>query len=91
MENSRRLAEIPGVVAPVIANLPRAGLAAALDRRGSFPLLLRAPGFHNGRHFVRLETTGGLPNASANSPVTNSPQSNGWMRAAPMENIESTA
>ena len=69
MENSRRLAEIPGVVAPVIANLPRAGLAAALDRRGfTFPLLLRAPGFHNGRHFVRVETADGLPNALRELP-----------------------
>jgi glutathione synthase/RimK-type ligase-like ATP-grasp enzyme len=62
--NSRRLAEIPGVVAPMIANLPRVGLASALDRRGfRFPLLLRAPGFHNGRHFLRVENADGLSDA----------------------------
>src|SRR5580704_4577376 len=54
--NARRLAEVPGVVAPVIANFSRESLARpdateALDRRGiEFPLLLRAPGFHNGQH-----------------------------------------
>ena len=53
----------------MIANLPRAGLAAALDRRGfTFPLLLRAPGFHNGRHFVRVETAEGLPAALRELP-----------------------
>jgi TPR repeat/Tetratricopeptide repeat len=65
-QNSRRLAEIPGVVAPLIANLPRAvlgkaGAVEALAERGfEFPLLLRAPGFHNGRHFLRVENAGGL-------------------------------
>lgn len=59
--NSRRLADIPGVVAPLVANLPRTGLAEALDRRGfQFPLLLRAPGFHNGRHFLRVNNASGL-------------------------------
>jgi hypothetical protein len=55
--NARRLGEIPGVVAPRIANCSRASLSAeSLERRGfDFPLLLRAPGFHNGRHFVLVE------------------------------------
>jgi Tfp pilus assembly protein PilF len=67
--NSRRLAEIPGVVAPMIANLPRVGLASALEQRGfQFPLLLRAPGFHNGRHFVRIENADGLEAALAELP-----------------------
>ncbi len=60
--NARRLAEIPGVIAPRIANFARESLSAeALERRGlRFPLLLRAPGFHNGRHFVLVETADGL-------------------------------
>jgi tetratricopeptide (TPR) repeat protein len=60
--NAARLASIPGVKAPKFATFPReffAGtdVAAALKERGfSFPLLLRAPGYHTGLHFVRLET-----------------------------------
>ena len=67
--NSRRLGEIPGVIAPMIANLPRVGLASALVRRGfRFPLLLRAPGYHNGRHFVRVENADGIDAALAELP-----------------------
>lgn len=60
--NARRLAEIPGVIAPRIASFSRQALhAEALEQRGfRFPLLLRAPGFHNGRHFVLVESAGGL-------------------------------
>jgi hypothetical protein len=64
--NSRRLGEIPGVVAPVIVNLSREVLSStsaeqALAHRGlRFPLLLRSPGSHNGRHFLRVENAGGL-------------------------------
>ena len=59
--NARRMAEIPGVIAPKMANFWRSALtndtaSEALARRGlQFPLLLRAPGFHNGRHFLRVE------------------------------------
>jgi hypothetical protein len=72
--NARRLAEVPGVVSPVIANLSRETLARpdateALDRRGlQFPLLLRAPGFHNGQHFVFVESAAGLPAALSEIP-----------------------
>jgi tetratricopeptide (TPR) repeat protein len=72
--NARKLAEVPGVVAPVIATFSREALApavalAALDRRGfEFPLLLRAPGFHNGRHFLRVENAGQLPAVLAELP-----------------------
>jgi hypothetical protein len=72
--NSRRLGAIPGVVAPVIANLPRAVLSSAdavesLAHRGfQFPLLLRAPGFHNGRHFLRVENADGLRTALTELP-----------------------
>jgi hypothetical protein len=67
--NARRLAVLPGVVAPITVKLPRdrlaaADAAAALGRRGfTFPLLLRAPGFHTGRYFCRVDTADGLPAA----------------------------
>jgi hypothetical protein len=72
--NARKLAEVPGVVAPVIATFSREALAparvlAALDRRGlQFPLLLRAPGFHNGQHFLLVENAGQLQAALAELP-----------------------
>jgi hypothetical protein len=50
-DNARRLGEIPGVVAPRVVPLSRAA-----DLR--FPLLLRAPGYHTGQFFVRVETPG---------------------------------
>jgi tetratricopeptide (TPR) repeat protein len=72
--NARRLAEAPGVVAPTIANFSRQELAGpaageALHRRGfQFPLLLRAPGFHNGKHFVSVEKAAELAGALADLP-----------------------
>lgn len=73
-ENACRLAGIPGVIAPRIANLSRNTLAAPyaigeLERRGfEFPILLRAPGFHNGRHFSFVQTSTQLPAALAQIP-----------------------
>jgi tetratricopeptide (TPR) repeat protein len=56
LANARRLADIPGLVVPRMARLPRASLdAAQLERRGfALPVLLRSPGFHTGRHFHRV-------------------------------------
>jgi tetratricopeptide (TPR) repeat protein len=75
--NANRLASIPGVRTPKIATFPREFLAdrnvaEALDQHGfSFPLLLRAPGFHTGLHFVRVETPreliAALPDLPGNS------------------------
>ncbi|MGO9513586.1 MAG: hypothetical protein ACLP2F_08075 [Steroidobacteraceae bacterium] len=62
-ENARRLAAIPGVIAPRIDALTRTALLAADDLR--FPLLLRSPGFHTGRHFVYVEHRKELPEAVA--------------------------
>lgn len=53
LENARLLADIPGVVAPLTRRVARAALLATPQLR--FPLLLRAPGFHLGQHFVRVE------------------------------------
>ncbi|MGH7042408.1 MAG: tetratricopeptide repeat protein [Acetobacteraceae bacterium] len=65
-EMARRLGGIPGVIAPRTQLLPRTELAAAEDL--AFPLLLRAPGFHTGRHFVRVETRDALAAAIAELP-----------------------
>jgi tetratricopeptide (TPR) repeat protein len=72
--NARRLAKIPGVRTPSTASLPRDFFTApdpaeALRARGfSFPLLVRAPGFHTGRHFLRIESAQELPGALAALP-----------------------
>jgi hypothetical protein len=60
-DNARRLGKIPGVIAPRVVPLSRAtGLR--------FPLLLRAPGYHSGKFFVRVEIPGALAEAAASLP-----------------------
>ncbi len=72
--NAERLARIKGVVAPVTVTLERELLVrpdaeATLHRHGlQFPLLLRTPGFHTGRHFLRVESAPELPGALAELP-----------------------
>ncbi len=61
--NASRLAAIPGVISPAIDVRSRAAILAADDLR--FPLLLRSPGFHTGRHFVYVATPEELPEALA--------------------------
>jgi glutamate/tyrosine decarboxylase-like PLP-dependent enzyme len=69
-----RLARVPGVVVPATVTLPRELLGAAeaastLERHGfRFPLLVRTPGFHTGRHFVRVENSEALAGAVAELP-----------------------
>jgi len=46
-DNARRLAGIPGVIVPRIERVTRQDLG-----RLAYPVLLRSPGFHTGRHFV---------------------------------------
>jgi hypothetical protein len=59
--NAERLRGLPNVIVPRMASLPRDLLAspqaaATLASNGfKFPFLLRAPGFHTGRHFARVE------------------------------------
>jgi len=59
--NVERLRGLPNVVVPRMATLPRRiftepEAAAAVAGNGfAFPFLVRAPGFHTGRHFVRVE------------------------------------
>lgn len=59
-ENLMRLSRLPGVITAHSARLSREMLAAS-DAAGVlaglgfvFPLLLRTPGFHNGRHFIKV-------------------------------------
>jgi hypothetical protein len=59
--NSRRLGAIPGVIAPRVTTL-----SGAADL--GFPLLLRAPGYHTGQFFVRVETPDALVAAAASLP-----------------------
>ena len=61
--NARRLADVPGVVAPKIVNFSRETL-----RQFEFPVLLRARGFHNGRHFLLVEKAEQLRSALAELP-----------------------
>jgi len=73
-DNAERLSGIAGVIAPRTVTLPRALLAGpdaatSLARHGfEFPLLIRTPGFHTGRHFLRVEAIGELPAALAELP-----------------------
>ena len=59
--NAERLAAIAGVVTPRTGPLSR-----ATELR--FPLLLRAPGYHTGQFFVRVETLDALPAAAGTLP-----------------------
>jgi len=69
-----RLSGLPGVMTPATVTLPRDLLAspeaaATVARHGfHFPLLLRTPGFHTGRHFLRVESLQALPAAVAELP-----------------------
>ncbi|HLN10384.1 MAG TPA: tetratricopeptide repeat protein, partial [Xanthobacteraceae bacterium] len=73
--NARRLSALPGVRTPRIIELPHAALIApdapaAVARHGlAFPLLLRSPGFHTGRHFVLVETAADLAAAASSLPA----------------------
>ena len=73
-ENAQRLGEIDGVIAPRIAALPKRALISAdgtarLAQSGfEFPLLLRAPGFHTGQHFARVDKADGLAAAAGPMP-----------------------
>jgi hypothetical protein len=63
VEIARRLISIEGVIAPAMRALSPAEILADGDL--GFPLLLRRPGFHTGRHFLLVETRDGLAQAVA--------------------------
>jgi hypothetical protein len=64
--NAERLAQIDGVIAPHTRLVAKAPLLDAGDLR--FPLLLRAPGFHTGRHFLRVDGRDALAEAVSALP-----------------------
>ncbi len=73
-QNASRFSELTGVVTPITVTLPREQLAgpsvpALLNRHGLvFPVLLRAPGFHTGLNFLRVESPAELPAAIKQLP-----------------------
>lgn len=73
-ENAARLTGIPGLVTPRIITLSKEELgdpdvSSLLARHGfSWPVLLRSPGFHTGRNFLRVENTQQLAAALPNLP-----------------------
>jgi aromatic-L-amino-acid/L-tryptophan decarboxylase len=73
-EIAHRFADIPGVITSEAVTLPRALLAGSdaattLARHGfEFPLLIRTPGFHSGRHFLRVEAIAELSAALGELP-----------------------
>jgi hypothetical protein len=66
VENARRLALLPGVIAPGVRAVAR--LALMSDGDWEFPLLLRSPGFHMGSHFLRVERREDLAAAARSLP-----------------------
>jgi tetratricopeptide (TPR) repeat protein len=73
-QNARRFSDIPGVATPRCQLLPREQLADPDGGRllaglgFTWPVLLRAPGFHTGQHFVRVNSAGELAAAVAALP-----------------------
>ena len=67
VEIARRLADLPGVIAPTVVKAPRKALKEAALAFG-YPLLLRSPGYHTGRNFVRVERARDLAEAAADLP-----------------------
>jgi len=69
-----RLGRLPGVVIPHTVTLARELLTspdgpAAVARHGfHFPLLVRTPGFHTGRHFLKVESAAALAQAVEQLP-----------------------
>jgi hypothetical protein len=72
--NARRLAQLAGVVTARTEHVPRVALLdddaeKRLTAQGFvFPLLLRAPGYHTGEHFVRVDEPAALRVAAAALP-----------------------
>jgi Tetratricopeptide repeat len=72
--NVEHLRGLPNVIVPRVVTMPRAVLtsaaaSAAVAQHGfSFPFLVRTPGFHTGRYFVRVENLSELVAAVAQFP-----------------------
>jgi hypothetical protein len=78
--NAERLRALPHVVTPRMVTVPKRLLAgpqaaAVIAKNGiAFPFLLRAPGFHTGRYFIRVES---LEDLGAALPVL--PSDDVWL------------
>ena len=72
--NAQRFSGIPGVVTPCTVTMTRSQLSDSdvtdtLARLGlAFPILLRAPGFHTGMNFLRVDNPAALPAALSELP-----------------------
>jgi hypothetical protein len=64
---ARRLGDIEGVTAPRVQRVPREMLKQTARSFG-YPLLLRSPGFHTGKHFTKINTPADLAEAAAALP-----------------------
>ncbi len=76
-ENAKRLGGLEDVVAPRVELFSKSALCGSgaqslLSEAGlEFPLLLRAPGFHTGQHFERVECADDLVAAAGKMPAEN--------------------
>ena len=74
LDNAARLRNIAGVTTPRMALLARSDVQAAhaatllADMGFAFPLLVRSPGYQNGQHFVRVESSAELAAAVSRLP-----------------------
>ena len=72
--NAERLRDLPNVITPRMATVPRHALAgpdaaAVVAANGfAFPVLLRVPGFHTGRYFTRVESPENIAEAASELP-----------------------
>ena len=69
-QNAQRLGALSGVRTPCIATISKELFTAeTLSTQGfAFPLLVRAPGYHTGQHFVRVESGQDLRSAISALP-----------------------
>lgn len=69
-DNAARFADLPGIITPRIVTLPREKLSADILAQHGFkwPILLRSPGYHTGRNFIRMENADELARALPNLP-----------------------
>jgi tetratricopeptide (TPR) repeat protein len=68
VHNAWRLGRIEGVIAPDIRRLESAASAEFMhDLR--FPVLVRSPGYHMGKHFTRVERAADMPAALSALPA----------------------
>jgi hypothetical protein len=67
LHNAQRLGRIDAVIAPRIRRFDPAAADCLHDLH--YPLLLRVPGFHMGKHFIRVERVTDLPTALAALPA----------------------